>query len=797
MHGTLIQIFIKLIMRKKIYILFILCCLTIANCYSQSSTTCPPPPCQGCGPQDPGGGGGGGASGATLGVGSADPNLILSPIGFDTARWVSVNDNMGFAIYFENDPQFATAPAHNVYIYYQFNTHQDATSFRLGNFGFNGMNFTVPPGLNYYQTRVDLRDSLGLYVDLTAGINIITNTAFWIFQSIDPLTNQPPLDPLSGFLPVKDSTLTAQSDTVLAKGEGFVNFTMKPLITSQTRDTIFATAKIVFDVNDTIPTNTEFNTLDALPPASSIASDSQATDSVLLYIHTTDDPGGSGVKEYDLYVSQDSAAYIKYLEHLTNSVINFKGVSGSSYRFITLAADQVGNREPMKSSADAVVHFGSSSKWFADADKDGFGNVLQFNFSAGQPNGYVADSTDCNDSNAAVHPSATEICDSIDNDCDGIVDDSLQTYTYYRDRDGDGYGSDSTIVSCSEIAPAGYVTVTSDCNDTDSTIHPGATEICDSIDNDCDGIVDDSLQTHTYYRDQDGDGYGSDSTVVSCIEIAPAGYVTQAGDCNDGNAAIHPGATEICNAIDDNCNGLTNEGCDTITYYRDWDGDGYGNTDSTIVAVSPPAGYVSQGGDCKDEDASINPGAVETCNRKDDNCDGQTDEGCIRRYYYRDADRDGYGRNIRGVLAIIPPPGYVLLSGDCDDANPAIHPGATEVCNGKDDNCNGQVDEGCITSGRNPASVDKGFSSTNNKGGFNVVVSPVPSNDLFNVFFQGDYSKGKVSLRVFDHLGRLIEQRNNLAIGQTIKIGSGYFNGVYILEVVQGWRRKTIKITKM
>lgn len=338
-------------MRKKIFILFILCYLITANCYSQSSANCD----GGGGGQGPGGGDGGGGGGFTEGVGSADPNLILSPVGFDTVRWVSINDNMGFAIYFENDPQFATAPAHNVYIYYRFNTHQDATSFRLGNFGFNGMIFTVPPGLNYYQTRLDLRDSLGLYVDLTAGINIITNTAFWIFQSIDPLTNQPPINPLTGFLPVKDSALTAQSDTVSAKGEGFVYFTIKPLATSQTRDMIFAQAKIVFDINDTIPTNIEFNTVDAVAPVSSIYIATVSQNTISLFWSGADDPGGSGVKEYLLFVSQNGSPFTFY-KQFTGLTTDFIGVPGITYCFFIMARDNVDNLEaPLKDNCEVSV----------------------------------------------------------------------------------------------------------------------------------------------------------------------------------------------------------------------------------------------------------------------------------------------------------------------------------------------------------------------------------------------------------------------------------------------------------
>ncbi|MBI4699016.1 MAG: thrombospondin type 3 repeat-containing protein, partial [Nitrospirae bacterium] len=170
--------------------------------------------------------------------------------------------------------------------------------------------------------------------------------------------------------------------------------------------------------------------------------------------------------------------------------------------------------------------------------------------------------------------------------------------------------------------------------DNNSAIHPGATEICNLADDDCDGQTDEGVN-NTYYRDADADGYGNpSSSTAACTQ--PSGYVTNNSDCNDNNSAIHPGATEICNLADDDCDGQTDEGFVKYSYYRDADADGYGNPSVTIQACTATPGYVTNNTDCNDSNAAIRPGVVEICDGVDNNCNSLIDDS---------PDNDGDGIN--------------------------------------------------------------------------------------------------------------------------------------------------------
>ncbi len=275
----------------------------------------------------------------------------------------------------------------------------------------------------------------------------------------------------------------------------------------------------------------------------------------------------------------------------------------------------------------------NQATYYADADGDSYGNANSSQVACSQPGGYVSNNTDCNDSNASIHPGAPEVCNGLDDNCNNQIDEGLAQFTYYIDLDLDGYGNpSSSISSCQLTAPAGYSNNSTDCNDLNSTIHPGAPEVCNSLDDNCNNQVDEGLPQFIYYADSDHDGYGNPSiSISSCQSTAPAGYVNNSTDCNDLNSTIHPGAPEVCNSLDDNCNNQIDEGLPQFTYYADSDHDGYGNPSISISSCqsTAPAGYVNNSTDCNDSNNAVNPGAAEICNNIDDNCNNQIDEGAI------------------------------------------------------------------------------------------------------------------------------------------------------------------------
>ncbi|MCB9740358.1 MAG: putative metal-binding motif-containing protein [Deltaproteobacteria bacterium] len=339
--------------------------------------------------------------------------------------------------------------------------------------------------------------------------------------------------------------------------------------------------------------------------------------------------------------------------------------------------------------------------FYADADKDGFGDAENKACLCKATVAFPAsDAKDCNDKDQNVKPGAKEVCgNGKDDDCDGSENqvDASGCTNFYADKDGDGYGAGAPQCLCA--AKDDYKALAGgDCDDGKKAFSPIATETCDGFDEDCDGSTDEegAQGCKSWYADGDKDGWG-DPNKSACLCGAQGLFVTLQGkDCNDGNPVVHGGMKELCyDSIDNDCDSTTDEeggqGC--VDYYLDSDKDGYGDPGKKkcLCDKGQVAGYTAGNGkDCDDSTGSVSPDATEICDGKDNDCDGKTDTGC-------DKDADGYCDDAKTTIG--KPAACPKGGGDCNDdpntGGAGVHPGAKEICNGKDDNCGSGADEGC------------------------------------------------------------------------------------------------------
>ena len=275
--------------------------------------------------------------------------------------------------------------------------------------------------------------------------------------------------------------------------------------------------------------------------------------------------------------------------------------------------------------------------WYSDYDSDGYGDPSNTNTTCYIASGWVADSSDCDDTNSNAYPSAPEYCDGVDTDCDTVLDedDALDTSTWYSDYDSDGYGDPNNTNTTCYVA-SGWVADSSDCDDTNSNAYPGATEVWyDGVDQDCDAWSD---------YDQDGDGFDSANDPDLDGNVGD--------DCDDEDFDINIYATEIWyDGVD--------QDCDAWSDY-DQDGDGFDSENYN-------------GDDCDDADEEVYPGAPD-----EPYDDIITD--CYNASDY-DADGDGFDSIDYG-------------GDDCDDANSEINIDMAEIWyDGVDQDCDGNDDD--------------------------------------------------------------------------------------------------------
>jgi len=384
---------------------------------------------------------------------------------------------------------------------------------------------------------------------------------------------------------------------------------------------------------------------------------------------------------------------------------------------------------------------------FRDIDGDGYGDINLPRSECEGVMGIVDNSLDCNDMAPAISPAAVETCDGADNDCNGSIDEGTLLLGY-ADLDGDLFGDpDAPIERC---APgAGFSQVGTDCDDADARVYGGRDELCDGKDNDCDSSIDEELLLDGF-ADLDGDLHGDpDAPVRVCVGAPRFSYIGD--DCDDANNRVHGAQVEVCDGVDNDCDGIVDENAVAVTWYLDDDDDGFGNAGGgTLVQCSPPAGYSLHatdcddsssgisplgieacdgldndcngladfevapgnyedddadgytdaacalvGEDCDDDNPSIHPGAPAVCDGRDSDCDGTVDDG-EEVLWYRDLDNDNFGDDADSELSCVPLLGFVLQGGDCDDSTRDLNPGRFDGCDGVDNDCDGNTDEGAV-----------------------------------------------------------------------------------------------------
>ena len=323
---------------------------------------------------------------------------MVGPSAYGSDDFVNASSLLPYTIDFENSAT-ATASAGQIEVTQQLDPGLDWSTFQLGAIELGNLDIAIPAGLTSINETLDERSTLGIYVQVVAGLNANTGVVTWTLTALAPTTMQIPEDPLLGLLP---------PDLLPPEGDGSVSYTVQPKAADTTGTIINAQASIVFDVNAAIPTAQIFDTLDAGPVSSTVGPlpADETSPSFTVNWSGQDVTGGSGIADYNVYVSDNGGAWSLWQADATQTSATYSGQYGHTYAFYSIATDNVGNVQATPAAAQATTLIQSPTSTVITTDNptsSTYGQAVTFTATvsgadgAGAPTGtvqFVIDSSD-------------------------------------------------------------------------------------------------------------------------------------------------------------------------------------------------------------------------------------------------------------------------------------------------------------------------------------------------------------------------------------------------------------------